>query len=288
MEEAVAGPLVAAVGGGFVAAEEVQGTAGLDFEAELGGFSFGGVEVVEGCVAKIFEAGDLALGELGGGFVGCAGVGVAEFRGCAEEVEGECGEGFGPGGFGSEGLPAVDEGFAALFGAADLSGEGGGFAGESVEEVFGVEAAVVVPGEEGASGDFGTDGGVEGAAVVDLEGAGDELGEEPFLFVVGGVVVRAPGFDALGEGFGFFVGEDDAGAGEAVLEGVATGAGLAVVGGGSGAVLGVFLVGGDLAEGGHEERAPGLRVGWGRSEGYYRGGRGNRPVKIFGRAISWR
>ena len=198
----------AADAGCFVATEEGEGAAGLDFEAREGGLAFGFVEVVEGGGLEGFEGGDFAVGDFEGGG------GVAELGWGAEEVEGEGELVFGPcAGVvedGGEGEPAVEEPFAALAGAAELAGDEGGFFGEGSGQGFGVEAAVVLPAEGGALGGVGDEDGFVALAALDAEGFDDELAKEPFLLGAVGGVGFAPIFEAEGDGLGV-VGRDDGG-----------------------------------------------------------------------------
>lgn len=207
--EAVGGPLHAFEGSGFEAAELIEGGVWVDIEALLGGLAVEGVEGFEGGGDLQFEAGDFSGGEFGGGVVGE----VAEFGWGAEEVECEGVLGFGPLAFGfengGEGEPAFEEPFAALLGAAELAEGDSGFAGEGCAEDFGVESAVVVPGDHGAALLVGAEGGFVVEAAVEADGVDDDLVEEPVLLGGFGRIGGAPGFEAEGD-FGGVVGGEEA------------------------------------------------------------------------------
>ena len=165
---------------------------------------------------------------------------VAFFAGEAEEVEGAGEVVVGPGASAvgqavDEVADFADEDVAAGGGLDELEADGGRVAVDAVIEQVGVEAVVVVGlvFARGVSEVFGHFE-FEALAVFDADGGEGELADEEGGEGVGGLEAGgefgSAGVDLGGE----FGGEELAGAGEAVLEGVLSGAGLAFVGAGAG------------------------------------------------------
>src|ERR1035437_1232198 len=157
---------------------------------------------------------------------------------------------------------------AAEFGIGAVPGafEGGDLALDADQE-FGGWGLGEEYGSEGVAGRFGEDGvgevsldALEAALLpigaehgIDVEGFGGGLGAE-LVVVVGGERV------VIG---GVFAGDDDGSGVKAMFEGVEAGGGLALDGAGSGGLLGVGLVGGDLCWGCHDyDLACGWRETW--------------------------
>src|ERR1035437_7286251 len=203
-------------------------------------------------------------------------IGSAKFRLSADAVQGFAGYFVGSGWEAFElvvagcsgGVHGLRAG-AAEFGIGAVPGafEGGDLSLHADEE-FGGGGLGKEYGGEGVAGWFGEDRveeiGLDApqAALLpigaehgsDVEGLGRGLGTELAVVVGGeGVVIG-----------GIFAGDDDGGGVQSVLQGVEAGDGLALDGAGSGGLLGVGPIGGDLSRGCHDyDLARGWRGIWG-------------------------
>lgn len=189
---------------GFVAAEAGHGWGEADGDGRGGeglgvGVLGGQAEVDLGLeVFGVFEGhGGLVFRVLRGGD------GVAEVGREAEEVESEGALGVGPGAAGlgdrGEGGPAFEEPLGALLGLGEAFDGAGGVFGEGCGEVFGVEAAVVVPGEGGAPAFVAIQGGFAEDAAFELDGGGGGEGDEPLFVVIFGLEGLEPAGETGGE-----------------------------------------------------------------------------------------
>src|ERR1035437_1106546 len=217
--------------GSFVGRRPVRGRGGSGWGARDGD---GG-----GLTDRSQLGGGSGVGAFGGGVAGCSG-GVHGLRAGAAEF----GIGAVPGAFEGGDLSLhADEEFGGGGLGKEYGGEGvAGWFGEDRVEEIGLDApqAALLP--------IGAEHGI------DVEGFGGGLGTELAVVVGGkGVVIG-----------GIFAGDDDGGGVQSVLQGVEAGDGLALDGAGSGGLLRVGAIGGDLSGGSHDyDLARGWRGIWG-------------------------
>ncbi len=221
---------------------------GLGFEAgAVSGASAGdGAFLVEARVV-VGEEGEVGASELDEG--------VGEARGCGFPVA-KAGQGaeVAEGGFGEEAAveEAVSQGHPFFLEPGDADGERlelkEGLAGGGVEEFEELFEAGLVVGRGDGGGCAGFDGfeDIEAGALFDARGGEGEAVEEAFGLRQTHVQIGAPDLAVDGESGPEVFGEDDARAGEAVLEGVLAGLGLALGCGGAGGFLGVRAAGFNL------------------------------------------